>query len=74
MKVTVDREECTSCSICWEDCPGLFEQNPDDDWSQIVPAHRESGDPAKGIVPVDLQECAQEAADSCPVAIIHVEK
>ncbi|MEB3847269.1 MAG: ferredoxin [Desulfurococcales archaeon] len=28
---------------------------------------------AEGVVPDDLKDCVQEAADSCPVNIIHVE-
>jgi ferredoxin len=74
MKVSIDREECTSCTVCWDDCPGFFEENPDDEWSQVVSAHRIDDDPAKGVVPQDLEDCVREAADSCPVDIIHIEE
>lgn len=35
MEVTIDRDECISCGACYEDCPEFFEENPDDDWSQV---------------------------------------
>lgn len=74
MKVAIDREECTSCAVCWEECPELFEQNADDEWSQVVEGHREAGDPAKGNVPEELENCAQQAAEGCPVEIIHIQE
>ena len=36
MKVTIDRDEFTSCEVCWTECPEVFEENPDDGLSQIV--------------------------------------
>lgn len=73
MKVIIDREECTSCELCWEECPQVFEENPEDNWSQIVEAYRVDGNPGVGEVPDDI-ECVQDAADSCPAEIIHIEK
>lgn len=72
MKVTIDREECTSCSLCWSDCPKVFVENPDDGWSQIVPQFRVNDNPAIGEVTSDLEGCAKDAADECPVEIIHI--
>ncbi len=72
-KVTIDREECTSCETCWITCPDFFEQNPNDSWSQIIVKYRVNGNPAEGISPEDLESKVREAADSCPVQIIHVE-
>ena len=74
MKVTIDREECTSCTICWEECPGFFEENEDDEWSQVVAKYRDGDDPAKGEAPPELQDCVREAAESCPVEIIQIEE
>ncbi|MFW6138508.1 MAG: ferredoxin [Spirochaetota bacterium] len=73
MKVTIDREECTSCAACWDECPEVFEENPDDGLSQIVEKHRAGGNIAEGNVPSDLEDCAQNAADSCPAECITVE-
>ena len=73
MKVTIDREECTSCEVCWTECPEVFEENPDDGWSQIVAQYQVDGDPGVGEIP-EVIECVQEAVDSCPVEIIHIEE
>ena len=72
VKVTIDRDQCTSCETCWTVCPEVFEQNPVDSWSQVVAKYQVGGDPAVGQFPDSLRDKVQEAADSCPVAIIHV--
>ncbi|MDG6256939.1 MAG: ferredoxin [Methanomicrobiaceae archaeon] len=74
MKVTIDREGCTSCGACWEECPEMFEENPDDGLSQVVEEHQIGGDPARGDVPKDLEVCVQNAADGCPVEVITLEE
>jgi len=73
MKVGIDRVDCTSCAVCWSVCPEVFEQNPTDSLSQIVESFRIGGQPGLGEVGEELRGCATEAAESCPVAIIHVE-
>jgi ferredoxin len=73
MKVTIDREECIACGVCSEDCPEVFEEDPDDGVSRIVSSHRVKDDPAVGRVPGDLAGCVQTAADGCPVEAIQVE-
>jgi ferredoxin len=70
--VTIDRDQCISCESCWTVCPEVFEQNSVDSWSQIVAKYQVSGNPAEGQAPDDLKDKVQEAADSCPVTIIHV--
>jgi ferredoxin len=72
-KVTITREECTSCETCWITCPEFFEQNPSDNFSQVVAKYRIGGDASQGEAPAELLDKVQEAADSCPVSIIHVE-
>jgi ferredoxin len=74
MKVTIDREECTMCSICWDTCPDFFEQSDVDELSQVVDDYRAEGDISKGEVPENLEDCVREAADGCPVDIIHLEE
>ncbi len=69
-KVTIDRDGCVSCSLCWTSCPELFEQSPDDGHSQIVERYRINEDPAAGVVPDELLAAAQEAADGCPAEVI----
>lgn len=72
MKVTVDRSACVSCGSCWDTCPGFFEENPDDTFSQIVGKFRLEGRITTGQPPADLESCAQDAADLCPVQIITI--
>jgi len=72
--VTIDREECTNCGQCWDVCPDFFEQNPDDEFCQVVEEYRLGDNPAKGEAPEELAEEVKEAADVCPVEIIHVQE
>jgi ferredoxin len=71
-KVTITREECTSCETCWTICPDFFQQNSVDTWSEVVEKHRIGGNPAEGNAPAEILDKVNEAADSCPVQIIHV--
>ena len=70
-KVVIDREGCISCGTCWEDCPEFFEQNQDDNLSQVVEKYRTSG-LGEGEAPDDLLNCVIEASDDCPAEVIHV--
>ncbi|BBL68490.1 hypothetical protein MchiMG62_16710 [Methanoculleus chikugoensis] len=74
VKITIDRPGCISCESCWTLCPDVFEQDSNDDLSSVTEQYRVDGNPAEGEVPDDLTDCAQEAADSCPVTIIFVEE
>lgn len=74
MKVIIERSTCVSCGTCQETCPDLFEQNPDDSFSQIVEKYRLNGNIAEGTPPEELEACAREAADLCPVQIIMIEE
>ena len=72
MMVNIDRDACVVCEACWETCPEVFVQNSADSWSQIVDQYQVNSDPASGAVPENLKDKVKEAADSCPVTIIHV--
>jgi ferredoxin len=74
MKVTIDRATCVSCGSCWETCPGFFEQDPDDSFSRIIEKFRINGNIAEGTPPADLEACAQDAVDLCPVQIITIQE
>jgi ferredoxin len=74
MKVIIDRASCTSCRLCSETCPLLFEENEKDTFSQIVKKFRHDGNIAVGVPPEELEDCAREAADLCPVQIITIEE
>ncbi len=73
MKVRIDREDCTSCGVCWSVCPEVFEESPADSQSQIVGSFRVGGEPGLGEVGEELRSGVTEAAEGCPVSIIHVE-
>ncbi|PHV70006.1 ferredoxin [Sporanaerobium hydrogeniformans] len=62
MKAKVDQDTCISCGLCPSLCPEVFQFNDDGKAHAIVPE-----------VPTDLEDTAQEAADSCPVSAITVE-
>ena len=72
MRVTIDRDGCTACGACWAECPDVYEEHPDDGMNQIVEAYQVGGDPAVGEIPADLEDCAREGADVCPVEVIQV--
>lgn len=72
MIVKIDRQTCVSCGTCYDACPGFFEQNPDDTFSQVIEKYRLAGKIGEGIPPPDLEGCAREAADLCPVQIISI--
>ena len=71
IRVTVDRDECTECGVCWGTCPEVFEPG-DDGLTQITEAYRAGGDLSSGSVPDDMEDCVVDSADGCPVEIIHV--
>jgi ferredoxin len=72
MKVSIDRSSCVSCGSCWDTCPGFFEQNTDDTFSQVIEKYRLDGNIGAGTPSADLEACAQDAADLCPVQIISI--
>jgi len=70
-KVDIDREECTGCGLCYNDeCPEVFVEG-DEGLSDIQEKYR-AGEPGQGQIPEELKECANRAADACPVNAIRV--
>lgn len=72
IKVTIDREECIICGACWATCPEVFEESPEDNFSQVIEKYRTGGNNAEGQVGDELRKCVTDAAEGCPVSIIHV--
>lgn len=62
MKVRVDPELCTGDEICTQVCPQIFEMEGDKAIAKIEE------------VTDDLEQCAKEAADSCPSEAIIMEE
>lgn len=70
MKIILEREKCIGCGSCMALCPKYFEII-DDGKSSVKNAKR---DPKTGNDELEVKktECAQEAADNCPVQCIHI--
>ena len=67
-KLVVDRDRCTSCGSCEDLCPELFELD-DGGISHFIGSKRvEYNDELE----MEEEKCSLDAAESCPVMIIHV--
>ena len=60
MKVFVDRNGCIGCGVCVEICPKVF-QLADDGLSEVIAE------------PTGNEDAVFEAAQSCPVEVIHID-
>lgn len=67
-KVVLEREECISCQACVESCPDSFEM-ADDEWAHLKNSTRVGSNDELG---ADDLGCRKEAAEACPVNIIHI--
>jgi ferredoxin len=71
MKIIHEREKCIGCGSCAALCPKFFEM-ADDGKAKLIEGQKN----AEGNDELEVEdvECAQEAADACPVQIIHIVK
>ena len=67
-KVELVRKECTACESCVESCPDYFEMA--DDALVNLKGSTKAGDNEE--LEVDTLGCIKDAADACPVNIIHI--
>jgi ferredoxin len=67
-KIVLERAECTACEMCVESCPDSFEMA--DDGLASLKASTEVGGNEE--LDTDDMGCCKEAAEGCPVNIIHV--
>ena len=63
MKATIDQEGCIACGLCADTCPEVFRMSDEGPAETIVDE-----------VPAEFEETAREAADGCPVEVIHIEE
>jgi len=62
MKAVVDKEACTSCGLCVETCPDVFEMD-DKDIAKVKVTP----------VPASAEASCKEAAESCPAEAIKLQ-
>ena len=60
MKVKVEREGCIGCGVCAEVCPQVFRIDGEG-LSELIAS------------PDGFEDAVEEAEESCPVEVIHVE-
>ncbi len=72
VKVVIDRDGCVSCASCWTTCPDFFEQNPDDNLSQVCKRWRIDDRKNEGDAPTEEEACVREASELCPVQVISI--
>lgn len=74
-RVTVNKETCIGCGVCYSTCPEVFESD-DDGKSQVVSKFRTSltQNMSEGVIDESVSQCAESARDTCPVQAITVEK
>lgn len=63
MKVLIDGDGCISCGLCADICPEVFRMSEKDDIAEVYVDE----------IPEELEDSVQEAADDCPVSVIHIE-
>ena len=72
MKIVHEREKCIGCGSCAALCPKYWEMAEDGKAKLLgSKVNQKTGNEELDINKID---CAQEAADICPVQIIHVIK
>lgn len=70
-KITQEREKCIGCGSCAALCPKHWEM-AEDGKSKLLNSTKNT----EGNYELEVEEieCNQEAADACPVQIIHIVK
>ena len=63
MKADIDRDGCISCGLCASICPEVFRMD-DEDLAEVYVDE----------IPEEVEDTAQEAAESCPVSVINIEE
>lgn len=72
MKIILEREKCIGCGSCQALCPKYWEMG-DDGKIELLSSTKKQGSEDYELE-VNEIGCNQDAADSCPVQCIHIEK
>jgi len=72
MKIIHERDKCIGCGACAAVCPKFWEM-ADDGKSKLIGSNlnQKTGNYE---LEIENQDCNQNAADNCPVSIIHIKK
>lgn len=68
-KIIHEREKCIGCGSCTALCPKFFEMGED---GKAKLLNSEKNAEGNDELEIEKVECNQEAADACPVQIIHI--
>ena len=69
MKIKIDQDGCIECGSCEALCPQVY-VIPQGEKSRVVEKYATKGHPETGEIGADMESCARDAADSCPVSVI----
>jgi len=72
MKIIQEREKCIGCGSCVAACPKKWKMDKDNKATLIGSKLNEKTNNYE--LEVEKLECSEEAAISCPISIIHIEK
>lgn len=72
MKVIHEREKCIGCGSCAALCPDYWEMA--EDGKSTLKNSQSNSKTGNYELEVEKAKCNQEAADSCPVRCIHIER
>lgn len=72
MKIIYEHQKCIGCGSCAALCPKYFELDQDNK-SHLIGSKKDSNTENQELE-VEKVDCIQEAAEACPVQIIHLIK
>jgi len=61
MRARIDEDACIGCGVCADMCPEVFELQDEIAVVRIV------------MIPGNMEDCAEEAAEECPVEAIELD-
>ncbi len=71
-KIKYNRPECIGCGVCAANCPKFWEMDDNEGKSNLKGAENLDNGSAELEIDDNYLECNMEAAESCPVNVIHI--